>query len=235
MDVQPYYQCLVDAFAKCGSRSGFKVVAERIVLNPMQSAGEDCWELSFKNGTLVLKGDVSSGGINGLARMLGFATGEFKIFIHPREVIKQGEPWNIKASVVELAYVAQDSSKSKSDLLLGMHYDFSARESGDPEFAHPLFHAQFTSKLYRLQGALGASIGLDRMKNLPSVRLPTAHMSLPSVLLLVAADNFTPSQFTAFLREVRKSPVYPCARNQLFATRMTQHNVGMRSCAWYGN
>lgn len=230
MDVQGYFQNLVDAFVTGATKSGFKAVTDRVVLNPVEKDGEPCWELLLKNTALKLTTDVAPGGGNNLSKKLGFDKGEFKILISPRETIKKGEPWNIKESAVELAYIARDLSKTAPDLLLGVHCDFSVVQTGDPRPAHPLFHAQLTSRLVKLNDLIDGT-NLERMKSLPQFRLPTAHMSLPSVLLLVAADHFRQQQYLDFLKELRKTMPFPCMSNARFTTRADGR--GMRSCAWY--
>lgn len=232
MKVQPYYQQLLDAFVVCGNRSGFKAKPDRVVLNPENIQGESYWNLSLKNKALVLTTDVAPGGSKKLSKKLGFAKGEFKILINPREVIKKDEPWNIRESAIGLAYVARNLAKAGSDLLLGVHYDFSAPADGEPHPAHPLFHAQLASR-FPAMGDMLDGINADRMKDLPEFRLPTAHMSLPSVLLLVAADNFEEEHFKEFLGELRRTSPFPIMNNSKFTARLGQ--CGMRSCAWYSN
>jgi hypothetical protein len=73
------------------------------------------------------------------------------------------------------------------------------------------------------------------MKGVPEVRLRTAHMTLPSVLLSVAADNFASVQFDAFLRGVRETRLYPTMANELFKKSMDRRKNRMRSCAWYAD
>lgn len=231
MDVQSYFQNLVDAFVACAVKSGFKATTDRVVLEPTEHDGEACWKLSLKNTALILTSDVA-GSWNKLTKKLGFEKGHLKILISPRETIKKGEPWNIKESAIELAYVARDLSKAESDLLLGVHCDFSVTASGEPRPAHPLFHAQLTSRLVKLNDLLGGAKA-DRMKCLPQFRLPTAHMSLPSVLLLVAADQFKEPQYLHFLQELRKAASFPSMSNTRFSARLDGSR--MRSCAWYPN
>ena len=230
MSVHSYFQNLVAAFVGCAGKSGFKTTLDWIVLQPTKHEGEACWNLSLKNTALVLTSDVTPGGK--LSKRLGFDKGQLKILISPRETIKKDQPWNIKESTIELAYVAHDLTKGETDLLLGLHCDFSATSSGDPHSAHPLFHAQLTSRFVKLNDLLGGA-NKNRMKCLPQFRLPTAHMSLPSVLLLVAADQFTEPQYLAFLRELRKTTSFPSMNNTNFSTRL--EGSRMRSCAWYPN
>ena len=184
-----------------------------------------------------MKADIEEGSINGFAETLDMKLGELEILIYPREQIRINDPWNIKRSQVELAYIAHDMETNVSSLLLALHYDFSVQDkTGDPDEVHPIFHAQLTHSPIQLDPTLKAkNVDVSRMKGIPAVRLPTAHMSLPSVLLGVAADRFRPEEFKKLLHWMRGCGAYPAMVNPLFESRMTSQRNRMRSCAWYAD
>lgn len=236
MDIHQHYQGLLDVFTKCAGDSGFKVGYPRVILKKLQPPDSKWFSMHLQDGALSLKTDVGLGSANGFAESLGIESGELEILIHPREQIRIADPWDIKRSTVELAYIVYDLARDKHDLLLALHFDFGVSDAGEPGEAHPIFHAQLTHRPMQLEGTLQArNVDVSRMKGVPEVRLPTAHMTLPSVLLSVAADHFRPTEFNKMLRWMRECGAYPHMRNDLFAARMTKEKSRMRACAWYAN
>jgi hypothetical protein len=231
MDIHQHYQGLLEVFVKCAGEAGFKTGSPFVMLKRLDSK----WQSMFlKEGALSMKTDVAMGTANGYGESLGIEVGELEILIHPREQIRFSSPWDIKRSTIELAYVVYDLNANKSDLLLAMHFDYGVSDSGEPDEKHPIFHAQFTHKPIQLEGLLlSKNVDVSRMKGVPEVRLPTAHMTLPSVLLSVAADQFPPASFNKLLRWMREYGPYPHMVNDPFEVRMAKEKNRMRACAWY--
>jgi hypothetical protein len=177
------------------------------------------------------------GSPNGFAEKWGLRDGELEILIYPRERIRSDDPWNIRRSQIEIAYLYYNLDDDKTVLLLSMHFDHSVKKSVDePEEAHPLFHVSLTDSPMKLEETLQKkNVHRERMQGMPIVRVPTAHMTLPSVLLGVAADHFQSAQFTKFLRYMRAETSYPTMANDFFKARMEKEKNRMRSCAWYAD
>jgi hypothetical protein len=236
MDIHQHYQGLLEMFTKCGKASKFRVGNSRVVLKALKPPDAIWYEMYLREGALKLTADIGLGSTNEFAETLGIENGELDILIFPREIIRIDDPWNIRQSTIELAYVAYDMDSEKLDLRLALHFDFKVKESGEPDEKHPIFHAQLTHKPMGLAGTLQArNVNSSRMKGLPIVRLPTAHMTLPSVLLGVAADHFLPVEFSNLLGWMRDDGAYPHMINERFGGRMTKQQFRMRSCAWYAD
>ncbi len=238
MNVHGHYQGLLEKFTKCALESGFKVQAPRVRLKRVAPPDGQWNDLGLvDDGHISLKADVPSGTANRFVETLGVEDGHLEILIHPRERILNSAPWNIKRSQVEVVYLCHDRAKEVTDLLLALHFDFSVDEAtSEPAEAHPLFHASLTHKPMELRSLLQQrNVVVDRMRGMPNLRLPTAHMTFPSVLTSVAADCFQPDQFAIFLRSVRDAGEYPTMQNDSFRQRMTAQQNRMRCCAWYAN
>jgi hypothetical protein len=88
-----------------------------------------------------------------------------------------------------------------------IHYDFEAI----PGDAHPFFHAQFANN--EVSDQLGRSVvgfeygidSRDRSTRYKNMRIPTAHMNVPSVLLCLAADHMKGANFQELIEHVRRS------------------------------
>jgi len=237
MDVYNHYQGLLEVFTKCANESSFGIPDSRVKLTKLHPPAATWYQLELQAGYLSLKTDISDGHINGIAEAWGLPSGELEILIYPREQIRIDDPWNIKRSQVEIAYLFYNIELDKTALLLGLHFDFGVKNDIDePEVAHPLFHVTLTPSPMNLKGILHhRKVDTTRMEGIPSVRLPTAHMTLPSVLLSVAADHFQPAAFNKFLRYMRGEGNYPTMTNNLFEQRMKKQKNRMRSCAWYAD
>jgi hypothetical protein len=237
MDVHGHYQGLLDKFTKCALESSFTIQAPVLRLTQLHPPHPKWYELALVGGHLSLKTDIVPGNESGLAEALNIEYGELEILIYPLEQIRIDDPWNIKRSQVEVAYLYFDVNTDRTTLLLAFHFDFSVDEATqEPAAKHPLFHATLTHDLMQLGGLLQQrKVDTMRMQGMPEVRLPTAHMSLPSVLMSVAADHFSAAQFEIFLRSVREARPYPTMANDPFKKRMEKQKNRMRSCAWYAD
>jgi len=237
MNVFTHYQGLLDVFTKCGKDSGFQIPSPVLSLKKLNPPDAIWSELGIVGGMLSLKTDIADGSPNGFAEDWGLPLGELEILISPLEQIRIDDPWNIKRSQIEIAYLFFNLDTGKTELLLALHFDFGVKKDIDePHDAHPLFHVSLTHKLFQLGAALQQrNVEVKRMEGVPGVRLPTAHMTLPSVLLNVAADHFQPQEFTKFLRHMRAAGEYPTMVNSFFKKRMEKHKTRMRSCAWYAD
>jgi hypothetical protein len=153
MDVHGYYQGLLDKFTRCGLESGFTIPSPILRLTPLNPPNAVWYVLDLVDGHLSLKADISSGNSNGFAESLGIEYGELEILIYPREQIRISDPWNIKRSQVEVAYLCTDVNSDRTRLLLAFHYDFSVDDSTqEPAEKHPLFHATLTHNPIQLGG-----------------------------------------------------------------------------------
>jgi hypothetical protein len=117
-----------------------------------------------------------------------------------------------------------------------IHYDFSAK----PEVAHPFFHAQFANNVIDDESGR-SNVGFDylidssnRERRYKNMRVPTAHMNLPSVLVCLAADHMQSASFESLLKELR---VGPQRLPEASCQRMRQAFAGGRdfckSIHWY--
>ena len=120
----------------------------------------------------------------------------------------------ITQSIVKVQYFSIE--KDVATPLIGVHYDFN----GVAQPAHPIFHAQLAQLEDFAAGDLDSvgfrrKIGGREIKLLSTVKLPTPHMGLCSVLLGLTADHLPSKAFNLFLGGVRKNKSInwnaPCA------------------------
>jgi hypothetical protein len=228
--IRAYHQRILEVFVLCAKNSLFDVTEPIVRID--KGLGQIC--KFYLSEPLKLRCDIQRG--NDLANGLAIEEGEIEILISPEETIAVTHSWTTIKSTVEVAYVLNTYTAAPSELLIGVHYDFENDAMGEPKPGHPLFHASLTTKLFNLSPLLGAANVSDkRMRGMPSMRLPTAHMSFVSVLLNTAADRFTPENFDTFLGEVRGKTPFPFMANTNFQARLVQNQSGMRSCVWYPN
>ena len=124
------------------------------------------------------------------------------ILLHAEETIRgSGSVYILERSTVRLNYYRlQDES---AYLLQGLHFDH-----GPLMRRHPIFHAQLTNEIINLSSSAAEELEF-KMEQMPcsacfrEARIPTADMTLPSVLLCLAADHFG-QNFSSFLEEVRR-------------------------------
>jgi len=126
------------------------------------------------------------------------------ILLHAQETIldDRGGPMLLKSNVRVYYY------RTDATLLQSVHFDY-----GKPQAAHPLFHAQVsnvepsglsTGEAEELR--FGFTAGAAGLTCYRDARIPTSDMTLPSVLLCLAADHLDSddaSQDKRFFREFR--------------------------------
>ena len=161
--------------------------------------------------------------------------GKLEIFVYPRELyFTERQISKVLKTTTEVGYVFQPKNAPRASLILGMHYDYDVSGTGDPLERHPTYHVHITKNLMVLTDILrGLKIDVTSCANIPFVRLPTAHMSLASVLLGIAADCFKNVEFETFIKAVRKKD--PCGlfyTDKLFA-RVCKSSNSLAACSWY--
>jgi hypothetical protein len=151
------------------------------------------------------------------------------ILIHAQEVIRQRDQ-ALLSSIVSVNYF--DISAENTRLLQAFHFDYNPCQRD-----HALFHMQVTNTCITLSGneaeALKVEFSIPQNANpkcLRSARVPTCDMTLPSVLLCLAADHIGGSFFTDFLERVRElqvkmpQPLIGKLRRSLGATPENLHS-----------
>ena len=198
----------------------------------MKHNGKKCkCESVTLNEVLRIKMDVAA------STPLGghLPNGLLEIFVSPKELycVDKGVNKIIKTTT-EVGYVHTDAVSSKARLLLGLHYDYDVKLNGEPEPGHPTYHVQITNKLITLTGFFaGLDIDVASCSNVPFLRVPTAHMSLTSILLGIAADCFKSEDFKAFIDSVRKKPALSLFPPDNLFQRIQKNANSLASCSWY--
>lgn len=118
------------------------------------------------------------------------------ILLSIREKIRCSDKTLITSGIHSDYYSVQDNT---AKLLHSIHFDFDGMKD-----CHPLFHAQLCSDRIDLDGFIAGEIGFEyQIDQAPSTcfrdaRIPTSDMTLPSVLLCLAADHFEKPFFCQF-------------------------------------
>jgi len=161
--------------------------------------------------------------------------GVLEIFINPKELycVDRGSSKIVKTTT-EVGYVHTDALSSTTRLLLGLHYDYDVEANGEPGNGHPTYHVQITNKLFTLTDFLsGLGIDVANCTNLPFLRVPTAQMSLPSILVGVAADCFSHEDFKDFIMSVRKKPSPELFQPNKLLERIKGNACSFAASSWY--
>lgn len=231
MTVRSYYTGVLAKFTECARNSSINVNGAGSSFEAVSANGKKVGSRFELHEPLSLKVDLPAG--SSRAKDLGTASGQLELLVLPREHYIAAHNFEMVKSVVEVAYVLNKDGEP-SRLLLGCHFDFQCEASGNPKTCHPLFHAEVTSKLIELREHLEKKgIAAAQRPKFPPMRLPTAHLSFAGTLVTLAADNFIPDQFKAFLDDVRGRTPFPCMVNAKFKSRMDADSWKMRSCVWY--
>jgi hypothetical protein len=161
--------------------------------------------------------------------------GQLEIFVYPKETyFTDHKGSKVLKTTTEVGYVHKCPSTPKGVLLCGVHYDYEVADDGNPREAHPFYHAQISRRLNTLTDILaGLKVKMENCPHVPFLRFPTAHMSLASVLLGIAADCFKPPDFKAFLTAIRKRPVYGLYYSDKLLNRIQANSNSFASCSWY--
>jgi hypothetical protein len=117
-----------------------------------------------------------------------------------------------------------------------IHYDFEA----DSGVAHPVFHAQFANNEVSDEAGrltVGFDYGINSMERFArykNMRVPTAHMNIPSVLLCLAADHMKWTFFQELIVEIRSgNPTLPEAACQRMRKSFAGGQDFCKSIHWY--
>lgn len=118
------------------------------------------------------------------------------------------------------------------DLLESLHYDF--KEKG--EEAHPIFHVQLCHQaLERLPQDFQTCRVLrnEAISRHQHIRIPTAHMSLISVLVSIVADHLGSDMLKELIKETMKIGDLPRVDSSQLFDRISGDNKNFRCFYWY--
>jgi hypothetical protein len=124
------------------------------------------------------------------------------MLIHAEETFRRARPTSILLkSTVRVSYFAIEENRTR--VLQTVHYDY-----GPVQPLHPEFHAQLSSEVVQLSAQDATELEFPYHPNpahdvCKSARIPTSDMTLPSVLLCLAADHIEAGFFPEFLHCVR--------------------------------
>jgi hypothetical protein len=125
------------------------------------------------------------------------------VVIKARETLAK-PAWTLTKSTVYLNYFVISDATVK--LVQAMHYDFEHGGQAD----HPYFHLQLDNKMIPVDDLRNAGFNPDETNLLQDLdecwvttRIPTADMTLPSVLYSLAADHLGTGIFADFERKTR--------------------------------
>ena len=127
------------------------------------------------------------------------------VLINALETLKrvgsQHDSWELTRSTVYLNYVVMTDAMPR--LVQALHFDFV--EGGQPD--HPIFHVELDSECIPLEDLRDAGFDLEPQSLTPvnecwvTTRIPTADMTLASVLYCIVADHL-PHFFKEFAETV---------------------------------
>jgi len=125
------------------------------------------------------------------------------ILVEVSETIRRsGRTCVLEKSTVRVTYYRLSANHTR--FVLGMHFDYTPGQT-----MHPVFHMQTTNEQPVLNEDTVRDLGFtspisdSQAVSLRDVRIPTCDMTLPSVLLCLAANHLSPASFTEFLGKVR--------------------------------
>lgn len=125
------------------------------------------------------------------------------IIIHIQETIheQQHNKFVLERSTVRVSYFTVEGQEAK--LLHGIHFDY-----GPEQQSHPIFHAQLTNETVDLSAETAKELEfsiqqVSSHKPFKNARIPTSDMTMPSVLLCLAADHIKSDFFGEFLSRVK--------------------------------
>jgi hypothetical protein len=190
----------------------------------------ECEEITLNEALFIGMDVAGSTPLGGL-----LPDGKLEIFVYPRETyFTDRDGSKILKTTTEVGYVHKGPSTPKGVLLFGVHYDYEVTDDGNPLEAHPFYHAHISKKLNTLTDVLKElKVEVESCANVPFLRFPTAHMSLASVLLGIAADCFKTQDFKAFLKAIRKRPACGLYYSDKLLDRIQANANSFASCSWY--
>lgn len=157
------------------------------------------------------------------------------ILLHAREAINRPNNTIIKSTIKVDYYTIEGKTSLHRH---SIHFDFDSAT-----LCHPLFHAQVCTDWIALPDGMGEEIGFRYVREptqsrcFREARIPTSDMTLPSVLLCLAADMLAPQFFTSYLESVCKIQ----QRMPLPAHNQTQLSINnaavahLRSSHWFAH
>lgn len=144
--------------------------------------------------------------------------------------------YDVSKSTVWVSYYEAGFKK----LLQSIHFDFEG-----PKQSHPIFHAQFTHEGIPLPDGIPEQLGValpaetDSIPNCKSVRIPTADMTLSSVLLCLIVDHIKSDFVSTFLTELDKLedrlPLPRCDQILDSIDGLTRDHRNLRSKHWFAH
>lgn len=129
--------------------------------------------------------------------------GRLNILVQVQETIISAVPnYRLERSTVRTAYFEMEDNVAT--LLHSVHFDY-----GPAQICHPIFHAQVTSETIPLSGPIAQELEFEFMPEIigavfKNARIPTCDMTMPAVLLCLAADHLKPQLFPGLLSRVRE-------------------------------
>lgn len=151
------------------------------------------------------------------------------ILINANELVNI-DNMSIIESEVHVSYFKLDNGDC--NLLESLHYDF--KEKVEP--AHPIFHVQLS---HEAMGSLPQ--GFRRCRKLRKleiprhqhIRIPTAHMSLVSVLVNIVADHLGSDMLKELISETKNIKNLPQADSSQIFDKISADNKNFWSLHWY--
>jgi len=125
------------------------------------------------------------------------------IVVQVQETMVEKQPVCVlERSTVRVSYFNIENGLAQ--LLHSVHFDH-----GDEEAGHPVFHAQLTRERISLPEETAGELEFEFPEGevaevFKNARIPTSDMTLPSVLLCLAADHFKGEFFVDFLARVKE-------------------------------
>jgi hypothetical protein len=156
------------------------------------------------------------------------------ILVHARERIRRSTQALIQSSI-HLSYYGVEGRVARH--FHSLHYDYGAAQ-----LHHPIFHCQLCHDAVELSPDVAAELAFDYQRAASTAscfreaRIPTSDMTLPSVLLCLAADHLKDSFFEDFFEKVRAVedkmplPAFDRTKNSIVAN--PEH---LRSTHWFAH
>jgi hypothetical protein len=157
------------------------------------------------------------------------------IFMHVQEtILLQKGNYTLTHSTVRVSYFKVN--KTRAILLHSIHFDH-----GKPEESHPIFHAQLSRDIVTLPDVGANELGFDFTQKsgnevFKNARIPTSDMTLPSVVLCLAADHINAGHFCEFFKSVLKlQQKMPQPIFQKTKTSIATQPDHLRSSHWFAH
>jgi len=163
-------------------------------------------------------------------------TKRIDILVQSTEKYVRDTDFQLTNSCVRVAYCNHGQKHDEVQTVLALHFDFDSKVDS----AHPIFHVQHGP--YDFPPLILDSIGFRKkiipssVATMPSIRIPTAHMGLVSVLLLLAADHLALKPFNVFKGFVEKNDLskwsVACSEVRALTEKV---GINFQSHHWYTN